>query len=349
MFGTLTPRYPRRVESFTEHRAFAISKARNLLGYEPSVELEEGLRRTANWYLAGGPDLTTMDHRPTEEAATAQKKGPEVLFVDGHVHLHACFPVAAFLDHAARNMTRAAGSAGIPKRWTGILLLAESVGVNRFDEMLARSGDQLGSGRWIVAATNEDSSVRVRSREDWELTVVAGRQIVTDTRLEVLALCTRARVDDGGGLLETIRAVREGGGVPVLPWGFGKWWGRRRHLIESVLNTVAPGDMLLGDNGVRPRGTGEPALFRYARTRGIPVLPGSDPLPFPSQINRAGSFGAILPEMDFDSDNPARSLRTQLRRLEPGVRSFGQRVGLVRCGWTQLRLRLVQGRDGLPG
>ena len=290
-----------------------------------------------------GPDLTTMDHQPTEEAAKAPKTGPKVLFVDGHVHLHACFPAEDFLDHATRNMTRAAASAGVPKGWTGILLLAESAGMNRFDEMLERSGNPLGSGRWTVAATNEDVSLRARPNEDRELTVVAGRQIVTDAGLEVLALCTRALIDDGGGLLETIRAVREEGGIPVLPWGFGKWWGRRGHLIEGVLNTVAPGDLLLGDNGVRPRGTGEPALFRSARNRGIPVLPGSDPLPFPSQINRAGSFGAILPEMDFDPDNPARSLRTQLRGLKPGVRSFGQRVGLVRCGWSQLRLRLVQG------
>jgi nucleoside-diphosphate-sugar epimerase len=29
-----------------------ISKARQLLGYEPSVSLEEGLRRTVDWYAA---------------------------------------------------------------------------------------------------------------------------------------------------------------------------------------------------------------------------------------------------------------------------------------------------------
>ncbi len=46
--------YPRRVEFFCKDRAFDISKARRLLGYEPVVELEDGLLRTAEWYKAHG-------------------------------------------------------------------------------------------------------------------------------------------------------------------------------------------------------------------------------------------------------------------------------------------------------
>ncbi len=48
--GLSPPLYPRRVEFFSKDRAFDISKARKLLGYEPRVDLEEGLRRTAQWY-----------------------------------------------------------------------------------------------------------------------------------------------------------------------------------------------------------------------------------------------------------------------------------------------------------
>jgi nucleoside-diphosphate-sugar epimerase len=35
-------------------RAFDISKARRVLGYEPKVPLEEGLARTCAWYRANG-------------------------------------------------------------------------------------------------------------------------------------------------------------------------------------------------------------------------------------------------------------------------------------------------------
>ncbi len=44
------PLYPRRVEFFSKDRAFDISKARRMLGYEPKVDLKEGLRRTSVWY-----------------------------------------------------------------------------------------------------------------------------------------------------------------------------------------------------------------------------------------------------------------------------------------------------------
>lgn len=52
--GIRPPLYPRRVEFFVLDRAFSIDKARRMLGYEPKVSLEEGLRRTAEWYRSEG-------------------------------------------------------------------------------------------------------------------------------------------------------------------------------------------------------------------------------------------------------------------------------------------------------
>jgi len=48
------PLYRRRVDFFTHDRAFDISKARRLLGYQPRVELRDGLARTAAWYAERG-------------------------------------------------------------------------------------------------------------------------------------------------------------------------------------------------------------------------------------------------------------------------------------------------------
>ena len=52
--GIEPPLYPRRVEFFSKDRAADISKARRLLGYAPRVTLEEGTRRTAQWYQTQG-------------------------------------------------------------------------------------------------------------------------------------------------------------------------------------------------------------------------------------------------------------------------------------------------------
>lgn len=48
------PLYRRRLDFFTKDRAFDISKARRMLGYEPRVPLEEGIRRTADSYRRRG-------------------------------------------------------------------------------------------------------------------------------------------------------------------------------------------------------------------------------------------------------------------------------------------------------
>ena len=44
------PLFRRRVNWFRQDRAFTIDKARNQLGYQPRIGIEEGLRETANWY-----------------------------------------------------------------------------------------------------------------------------------------------------------------------------------------------------------------------------------------------------------------------------------------------------------
>lgn len=44
------PIYRRRLEFFVKDRAFDISKAKKLLGYNPTVDLKTGLKKTAEWY-----------------------------------------------------------------------------------------------------------------------------------------------------------------------------------------------------------------------------------------------------------------------------------------------------------
>ena len=48
------PLYRRRVDFFTKSRAFDTTRARTELGFHPEVDLEEGIKRTAEWYRAEG-------------------------------------------------------------------------------------------------------------------------------------------------------------------------------------------------------------------------------------------------------------------------------------------------------
>jgi dihydroflavonol-4-reductase len=48
--GIEPPLHERRVRFFTNNRSFDGTRARRVLGFEPAVPLDEGLRRTAAWY-----------------------------------------------------------------------------------------------------------------------------------------------------------------------------------------------------------------------------------------------------------------------------------------------------------
>lgn len=53
-FGITPPLFPRRVDWYRQNRAFKIDKAKRDLGYQPRVDIDEGLRRTAEWYRKEG-------------------------------------------------------------------------------------------------------------------------------------------------------------------------------------------------------------------------------------------------------------------------------------------------------
>jgi nucleoside-diphosphate-sugar epimerase len=53
-FGVTPPLFPRRVDWYRQNRAFKIDKAKRDLGYQPKVGIDEGLRRTAEWYRNEG-------------------------------------------------------------------------------------------------------------------------------------------------------------------------------------------------------------------------------------------------------------------------------------------------------
>jgi nucleoside-diphosphate-sugar epimerase len=53
-FRISPPIFPRRVDWYRQNRSFSIEKAKRDLGYTPKVGLDEGLKRTAEWYRREG-------------------------------------------------------------------------------------------------------------------------------------------------------------------------------------------------------------------------------------------------------------------------------------------------------
>ena len=168
--------------------------------------------------------------------------------------------------------------------------------------------------------------------------MLAGSQIATVERLEVLALATTQRYPDGRSLLETLDALAADGVSAVIPWGFGKWWFGRGRLVMDLFKRSEVRPFLLGDSGGRPKVAPRPKPFREAERRELPVLPGTDAFPYRSQQCRAGSFGFVL-DWRVD-DRPAAEFRSQLARLQRSPPRFGSRVNCFEFAWLQLAMNV---------
>jgi hypothetical protein len=244
--------------------------------------------------------------------------GPSLL-IDAHVHLHDCFPPAAFLEHAARNFERAAGEHGWTP-WRGVLMLTESAGVDAFALLEAGSVD---TGAWTVEST-ADPVMLVARNGAREVFLIAGRQVVSGEGLEVLLLGTRAAPADGRPIEAVLAEGERLGALRVIPWGAGKWLFGRGRLLERLLEAARAGSgFFLGDSGGRPAFWANPRHFIRASRRGITVLRGTDPLPFASQVTRPGAFGFRLAWWD-DRPLTGESIKAALRSPDVELTPYGR-------------------------
>jgi hypothetical protein len=241
-----------------------------------------------------------------------------LVLVDAHVHIYDCFELDTFFDAAYSNFRSHAERLGQPRSFVGLLLLSEATGCDWFQRLVEnaeRPAPDSPAPGWTCESTGEAGTLLVRSAQGFELILIAGHQIVTAERLEVLALCCEERPEESLPLAETLQLTSDLGAVPVVAWGAGKWLGRRGTVLRRLLQDGPPRGMFLGDNAGRLGFWPRPQLFRVAERLGIRVLPGSDPLPFPSHASRAGRFG-FWSTAGWSASHPARSLKELLS--DPG-------------------------------
>ena len=242
--------------------------------------------------------------------------------VDAHVHYYGCYDLGEFLEYAVVNFCSGARELGLAREKPSFLLLAETVNHHYFRQF--RDTDARESlGQWSFRKTAEDCSLVACRDGCAELVVISGRQIVTQENLEVLAVGTTLEFPEGLPLEYLLNLILESGALPVVPWGFGKWWFRRGHVVAKMLRSTQGRNVFLGDNSGRPWIGPRPKLFALAQSRGIAILPGSDPLPFPSQLRKVGAYGFAL-EAKIDYNKPTECLNSALCRNRKQPPTYGQ-------------------------
>ena len=109
------------------------------------------------------------------------------------------------------------------------------------------------------------------------------------------------------------------------------------------MESLTPEEISLGDNSGRLAFWLEPAEFSLARRRGFRILPGSDPLPFASEVSRAASYGLAVAGELSDTD-PAGDMLTLLSDPAIRITPFGRLEGPVRFLRNQLAMQWVKRR-----
>jgi hypothetical protein len=238
--------------------------------------------------------------------------------VDCHVHLHSLERVEQALDASALNLGLACGrSRGL----LGYLLLAQG-GDERVFEALA---DRSSAGGWRFASVPAEPETLIASSGRRSVAVVCGRQVRAVDGLEVLAIGTCASFHDGQPFTATLDSVRSSGALAVIPWGFGKWFGKRGRRVRKVLQAAVGHGVFVGDNGGRLAMLGMPRIIRNIERQGGRVLPGTDPFPIAMDHLRIGAFGFLRSWIESQSRSPP---------------AYGRASGLARFTRLQIGIQL---------
>jgi hypothetical protein len=253
-----------------------------------------------------------------------------VAYVDGHVHVYDCFNRAALLDAGYANIARAAAARG-DTAFEAVLIVVSTAREPSLADLAATGS----AGRWRFEATDDrPAPLALRAiADDSTLTLISGCQVVAAEGIEVLGLCMAPGIADGLPIGETIAAVVDADGIPVLPWGAGKWLGKRARVVGRLVESEDR--IYLADNG------GRPAVWRLPSFvgRDAPLLSGTDPLPLLGREGLVGTAGFVL-GAGLDPAAPATSIRDAIRGGRAPIRPYGSPRRLAGFVRDQVGLRL---------
>jgi len=244
-----------------------------------------------------------------------------MIIADTHVHFYQDYQLGVFRRIAAR-MDKTADGAG----HANILCMAERLDCHWFQDLKNGRLD-LPADYSVKSLPSDPAAVVLTVGADCRLFLLAGRQIVTVERLEILALSCDGEFRNGASAADTIEEILKRGGVPVLAWAPGKWMFRRGDVVAELIRSFTPERLLLCDPAIRPALFREPSLMRLARSKGLKVICGSDPLPLHGEEELIGTWCSTI-EGNFDASQPAKSMSSLLLAGSNPVHQAGRRCGL---------------------
>ena len=258
--------------------------------------------------------------------------------IDSHVHIHNMYNLNIFFDSVFSNFAENANRLGGTNYWNALLLLTEMKNVNQFDK-LSNLNSVGENNEYKIEKTSENISLKITSHKGDTIYVIAGKQIIAEEKIEVLALCTNKEFAEQQSLPVTINRINEAGGIAVLPWGVGKWSGKRKKILENFMEEYKDEKFWLGDNSGRPYFWPEPNLFKIGNQSGHFVLPGTDALAIPSQIKKTGTYGFYVYNK-IDGNTPTNTFKNIITELKAPPKYFGSLEKVIPFFKNQITMQL---------
>ena len=262
-----------------------------------------------------------------------------MILTDAHAHFYPHYQLDEFISSAFKNFIAAERTLG-ESDTTFLLFLTEVSASNHFSEIKT---SKRSTARWFSEKTEEACSFQL-FHSDYHnrgMIVISGEQLVTKEKIEVLAIGYSNDIQSGLTLKTTVSSVLDLGGIAIVPWGVGKWLGRRGKIIEELRATNTNPLLFLGDNGSRPTFWPESRFKGGERALPPRLLSGTDPLPLEKEERRVGTFGTRIPG-NLDPLKPFHSLKQILCAPETIISDFGSLQSPLCFFKQQLALRIAR-------
>lgn len=259
-----------------------------------------------------------------------------MVLLDCHVHFYPCFDFGRLLDHAWANFSLAAANLQTAQ-FQAVMCMVETSNCHYFAEF---SQQRAKIGAWSLHRLADPEAIELRHPQGRRMILLAGSQIATEEKLELLVLGQKQKFPDHEPLTRSLEQVFASGGLAVVPWAVGKWLGQRGKIVETIL-TQSP--CIAADNGGRPWCWPEPKIFKNVRQLRRKILRGTDPLPLRGEERVVGGFGNYF-QGELDERCITRSLLDVLRDPKAIIYSYGKLhsvSGFIRNQW-RLRQQKVK-------